>query len=511
MVSVLLAVLLVAAVGAYVQAQRADAASDPGWIEDAGAVPRSVGTPLLSVRRSPGWLSGPITEARLGEQLTAAVGTPGPSDVACLNVRRNGETVTSVQGDSPLPPSSLMKIVTAATILQKAGPEATYTTEVFARSDDLASLSIDGVLPGAIYLVGRGDPVLSTPTYYQRFAEPTAHTDFTELARQVASALRRRGIVAIAGGIVADESRFPEEERDYAGQLPGPDGSPVWEPSYISLNASGPLSALMLNDGYLSFSPSADPANQRQNVRAADPAQHAADVLSAMLQSQGVLVPATAGKGVAPALAERVSLGAVESPPMAEIVTRMLRYSDNTTAEMLLKEIGRRSNGSARAQAVLGVYDLLQRLMGIPIEGMVIADGSGLSTQNLLTCDLIVELLGRAGPLSPLVRGMSVLGESGTLSGCQSSGGAWSGRVWAHAGALGGVSAIAGVTIAANDDVLTFAMISRSEETPGGLCTNLQRTLIAALLGHPHGPSAADDLLHPVPGAAAPSGSGGGA
>ena len=175
-----------------------------------------------------------------------------------------------------------------------------------------------------------------------------------------------------------------------------------------------------------------------------------------MLQSQGVLVPATAGKGVAPALAERVSLGAVESPPMAEIVTRMLRYSDNTTAEMLLKEIGRRSNGSARAQAVLGVYDLLQRLMGIPIEGMVIADGSGLSTQNLLTCDLIVELLGRAGPLSPLVRGMSVLGESGTLSGCQSSGGAWSGRVWAHAGALGGVSAIAGVTIAANDDVLTF-------------------------------------------------------
>ena len=504
--SVLLAALLAAAGGAYVQAQRTDAASDPGWIEDAGPVPRSVGTPLLSVRRSPGWLSAPITEARLAQRLTEAVGTPDPFDVACLNVRRNGETVTRVQGDSPLPPSSLMKIVTAATILETAGPEATYTTEVFVRADDLASVSIDGVLPGAIYLVGRGDPVLSTPTYYQRFAEPAAHTDFTELARQVASVLRQRGIVGIAGGIVADESRFPEEERDHAGQLPGPDGSPVWKQSYVSLNAAGPLSALMLNDGYLSFSPSADPANQRQNLRAADPALHAADVLSAMLQSQGVEVAAAAGKGVAPAQSGRVSLGAVESPPMAEIVTRMLRYSDNTTAEMLLKEIGRRSSGSARAQAVLGVYDELQRQMGIPVEGIVIADGSGLSTQNLLTCDLIVELLDRVDPASPLVRGMSVLGESGTLRGCQSSGGAWSGRVWAHAGALDSVSAIAGVTVAANDDVLIFAMISRSDSAAGSLCNSLQRTLIAALLEHPHGSSSADDLLHPVPATAAPAG-----
>ena len=264
----------------------------------------------------------------------------------------------------------------------------------------------------------------------------------------------------------------------------------------------------------MSFPASADYASRRENVRATDPALHAAQVLDGLIEARGVGVSAQADKGTAPPRSELHSLGSVQSPPMAEIVARMLRYSDNTTAEMLLKDIGRRFHGSARAEAVTDVHDVLERLLGIPTEGIVIADGSGLSLHNRLTCDLITRLLLRAGPDSPLVTGLAVVGESGTLRDCEAESeasaeadsetltdGVADGPVWAKSGTLNDVSALAGVTVARNGDVLTFALITNREGLifDLGFCNELQRGLIAAAAGHPYGPSSADALLHPQP------------
>ena len=499
-VSTVLAVLLLTAVGAYVQARRTDAASDPGWAEDAGPPQSVAATPLLSARRAPRWLSAPIAETRLAQRLSAVADSPEAPERTCLAVYRNGAPVMARHGAELLAPSSLMKIVTAAAILETAGPAATYTTEVFVRAD-AAAAAVGGVLVGDVYLVGRGDPVLSTPTYSRRFDEPVPSTDLTDLVGRVADALSERGITMVEGRVVADESRFPEEERDYADALPGPSGAAVWDRSYVNENAVGPLSALLLNDGFVSFSPSPDPASGRQNVRAADPALHAAEVFAAMLGPRGVTVIEDSAKGTAPALAERLSLGEVESPPMAEIVARMLQTDDNTIAEMLLKEIGRRSDGSARAQAVQGVYDVLQRLMGIATEGIVVRDGSGLSSQNRLTCDLVGDLLTRTGPLESVVREMAMSSEDAALWGCPAVAGDDDARLWVHGGARDGASSVAGVTVAANDDVLAFATISNTEGLVGdlGLCFDLQQDLIEVATGHPHGRFSGDDLLGPLP------------
>ena len=519
LVSILLAALATTAVGSYVQARRISADSDPGWVVDAGPPRMVVDTPLLSVRRTPSWLSGPVTEARLFERLSDVAALPGAPPQTCLAVYRNGEPVMRQRADAPLVPSSLMKIVTAAVILETAGPEATFATEAFVRAADLTAAS-GGVLAGDIFLVGRGDPVLSTLSYIQRFPEPMAHTDFTDLAVQASASLRDRGIARVEGSVLADETRFPEAERDYAGQIVQPSNEPIWKQSYVNSNQVGPLSALLLNDGYVSFPASADYASRRQNVRAADPALHAAEVLDGLIESRGILVSAPAGKGAAPPRSELFSLGSVESPPMAEIVARMLRHSDNTTAEMLLKDIGRRFSGSARAEAVTDVHDVLERLLGIPTTGIVIADGSGLSLQNRLTCDLITRLLLQAGPDSPLVTGLAVVGESGTLRDCEAEsepsdetaaatstdadalvGDAAGSPVWAKSGTLNDVSAIAGVTVARNGDVLTFALMSNREGLifDLGFCNDLQLGLISAAAGHPYGPSSADALLHPKP------------
>ncbi len=510
LVLILLAALAATAVGSYVQARRINADSDPGWASDVGPPEMVVSTPLLNVRRTPAWLSGPVTESRLSERLSEVAALPVAPPQTCLSVYRNGEPVMSEQAGVPLVPSSLMKIVTAAVILETAGPEATFTTEAYVRAADLGSAS-GGVLEGDIHLVGRGDPVLSTLSYIGRFPEPVAYTDFTDLAVQAAASLRGRGISVVDGGVLADESRFPEAERDYTSHLVQPDDLPIWKQSYVNSNRVGPLSALLLDDGYVSFPASAGYAGRRENVRAADPALHAAEVLDGLIEAAGVRVASAAGKGTAPPLEELHSLGAVESPPMSEIVARMLRHSDNTTAEMLLKDIGRRFSGSARAEAAADVHDVLERLLGVSTAGTVIADGSGLSQYNRLTCDLVVGLLMSAGPGSPLVSGMAVVGESGTLRDCeadpQPSGasgpadGAAQSPVWAIGGTLDDVSALAGMTVARNGDVLTFALISNREGLifDLGFCNDLQRGLIAAAAGHPYGPSSADVLLHPAP------------
>ena len=511
LVSILLAALLTTAVGSYVQARRTDASSDPGWIIETDPPDMVVATPILSVRRTPGWLSGPVTRTRLLERLSGVVEQPSAPPQTCMAVYRGAERVVMERADTLMVPASLMKVVTAAAMLEIAGPAATYTTRVLVRADALSTAG-DGVLVGDIYLVGGGDPVLSTLAYVRRFDEPLVHTDFTELAVEAAAALRGQGIVTVEGGIVADESRFPEAERDYTSQYPQTGARPVWKESHVSQNQVGPLSALLLNDGYVDFPSSADVASRGQNVRAADPALHAAQALDGLIEARGVGVSSGALKGTAPPLSELHSLATVESPPMAEIVARMLRNSDNTTAEMLLKEIGRRLSGSARAEAVRGVQDVLERLLGVQTAGIVIADGSGLSIHNRLTCDLVAELLLRAGPDSALVKGLSVVGESGTLRDCDAglqpaavAGGgaatqdAESRTVWAKTGTLNDVSALAGVTVARNGDVLTFSLIANREGLFLSNCNDLQQGLIEAVSGHPYGPSSADAALHPAP------------
>lgn len=532
LVPVLLAALATAALGSYIQALRIDSDSDPGWEADAGPPEKVVGTPLLSVRRTPGWLSDPVTEARLFDQVRAVADLPAAPPQTCIAMYRNGEPVLRRQADQPLTPASLMKIVTAAVILETAGPDATFTTEAFVRFADLNAAE-GGILTGDVFLVGRGDPVLSTPSYVLRFGDDRAHTDFTLLADQAAARLRNLGITRVDGAVLADETRFPEAERNYTNQMVQPSGEPIWKQSYVNSNQVGPLSALLLNDGYVSFPASTDFVSRRRNQRADDPALHAAQVFDALLAGRNVVVTAPSGKTAAPARDELYSLGVVESPPMAEIVTRMLRHSDNTTAEMLLKDIGRRFSGSARADAVRDVAELMQRRLSVLTPGTVIADGSGLSTHSRLSCDLVARLLLEAGPGSPLVEGLAVVGESGTLRDCEAGaadaaaspagasepeiglgdlGSVANVRVWAKTGTLNDASALAGVTVARNGDVLTFALISNRQDLIFnlGTCNVLQRGLIAVAEGHPYGPSSADTALHPLP-AISPSGDAGAA
>lgn len=520
LLALIIVALLLGALGAYMQARRSDSAADPGWTAASAAqAPPAVSTPLLSVRRVPEWLAAPVAEARLAERISEALKLPGAPPRTCLVAYRGDEPVVSVRAGDPLLPASLAQIVTAAAILETAGPLAAYTTEVFASRSALASVS-DGVLTGDVFLVGRGDPVLSTRAYVDRFDEPVPFTDFTELAVGAARALRALGVNRVQGRLIADESRFPEAERDYASEFIG--SEPVWPDAYLEQNRVGPLSALLLNDGFESFAVTSSAAGRRLATRSQDPALSAAGAFVEMVEALGVTFSDGPAKGVTPALAELTLVAQVKSPPMSEIVKRMLTRADDTIAEMLLKEIGRRSSRSERAWAVLGVYDVLQRVLEIPTDEITISDGSGLSPQNRLTCELIATLLRASGPGSPLMEGLAVLGDAKRFDGCAADDtaprpgprapqgrapadegeGADDGgdKISLHAGSLDGVSSVAGVSVFDGDETLTFVMIANGDGLGAdlGVCDEMQRLLVSAAAGYPYGPSADDAALVPL-------------
>ena len=94
----------------------------------------------------------------------------------------------------------------------------------------------------------------------------------------------------------------------------------------------------------------------------------------------------------------------------------MLTTSDDNTAESLLKEIGLVASGAGtRAAGSAAVLETLAS-WGLPTEGIVITDGSGLDRSNVLTCELLVGVLDHAGTSGTIHDALPVAGTSGTLA-----------------------------------------------------------------------------------------------
>ena len=437
-------------------------------------------------------------EDRLTREFSAVLSLKNTPDSTCLSVRVDDRSVFQSQSDVGFVPASLVKIVTSAAALEVMRPTEVYTTEVFVRTDAMTSAT-DGVLRGDVYLVGQGDPVLSTQRYIERFPEPVAHTDIAELGDRVFATLAVHGITRVEGRMVGDATWFIDQERDYTKQFPDGSSEAIWKHSFLKYNNVGPLSGLLLNDGFSSYSRSTSSAGRTQNVRAVDPAQHAASVFDDLLEARGMVISKRPVSGTAPSAAVRTSLGSIESPPLSEILVRMLSRSDNTTAEMLLKEIGRRTAGSTRSSAVASVQEIMRQKLGPLAEGLVIVDGSGLSSHNRLTCAAIVELLSQAGPGSPLVEGLSVVGERGTLRLCRPAvvGQDQHNAIRGKTGTLLQSTALAGITVAANGEIVTFAMMANRPYIIGlGLCNSIRRGVLNAAARYTYRAQPANGPVH---------------
>jgi serine-type D-Ala-D-Ala carboxypeptidase/endopeptidase (penicillin-binding protein 4) len=462
------ALLLLGSLGCLAAALRMDASAAAGAGE--GPDQGRVTTPLLSARRIPTVVAEPVATQRLEADLADWVST-SPEASCLVVVGEDGERFADHRADVPHVPASAQKLLVAAAAVLELGADHRYRTTVSTR-DEL----VDGVLEGNLFVVGGGDPLLVSADYLARF--PHRVQVYTDLGL-LADALVDAGLRRVEGDVVAVEDRYDRER-----YVPG------WPERYIDGNVIGPLSALSVNDGFAEY-PTTPAAGDL--VPAEDPATQAGEVLIRLLDDRGVEVDGDSRTGRLPRRVEE--LAAIESPPLLEIIGQLLRESDNNTGELLLKEIGlAHSDEGSTAAGAAAVPSVLADELGDP-EGTVVADGSGLSLDNRVSCDLLVELLEHPelGPV--MIDGLAVAGESGTLQ--HRFGGELVGRLRAKTGSLNSVTALTGVMD--DDGRLLFSYMANVDPSAsiGTATVALQDGLAEMLLAWPRTPDVA--VLGPQP------------
>jgi D-alanyl-D-alanine carboxypeptidase/D-alanyl-D-alanine-endopeptidase (penicillin-binding protein 4) len=192
-----------------------------------------------------------------------------------------------------------------------------------------------------------------------------------------------------------------------------------------------------------------------------------------------------------------VTLAEISSSPVSLLVRQMLVESDNTTAELLVKEMGR--TPTERGTTVAGLVVMLDTLerAGHGVAEVVPQDGSGLDPDNRVTCSLLVDVMEDEHHGALLVESLPLAGESGTMKN-RFVGTAGEGRVRAKTGTLRGVTSLVGVVDTPAGRRLAFALISNGE-LPFEI-RDLHEEVVLTLLSYPAGPPVETLAPRPVVG-----------
>ena len=397
--------------------------------------------------------------ADVAARVGAALDDPALGGPAALVVdAATGEDLLARDAERPAVPASVTKLLTAVAALHALDPGARLRTRV-----------VDGG-PGAVVLVGGGDPTLTrapaAPGEPPAGVEEPARVD--DLADQV--------VAARAGDpvrrVVADASLYGD------GSPPG------WKPSYVSSGVVGPVSALSVDAGR---------AEPGRRARVAEPALAAGQALADALVSRGA---AQAGgvdvvAGTAPPGAPE--LGAVASPDVEALVTRMLRESDNDVAEALGRQVALAGGRPAAAGEAGPAVVVAAAAAGVDTTGVALADASGLSRDDRLPPRAAVGAL-RAAVADPrerpLLVALPVAGWDGTLveryavdgPRADPAAAAAAGEVRAKTGTLSGVSALAGTATTDDGRLLLFAVLADGVPPDGTLAAERALDRVAAAL-----------------------------
>jgi D-alanyl-D-alanine carboxypeptidase/D-alanyl-D-alanine-endopeptidase (penicillin-binding protein 4) len=292
--------------------------------------------------------AAPHGNEALAGKLARALRAPGVSRASAVAVElETGKVVYARNPMLPLIPASNEKLAVTYAALAMLGPAYRIETQVLGLGEQ------DGeVWRGDLVLKGFGDPTLSSLGL-----------------RRLAAEVRTAGIRYVTGRVLGDESYF-----DTFRMGPG------WKPHFY-INESPPLSALTVDRGrYLGRT-------------SRTPGLAAATLFRKALVDAGVRVRGVPRVGVVPVDADAFPVASLLSPPLASILRFMGVESDNFTAEILLKHLGTIESGQGTTAAGALVVRNILADYGVPLGGVRVADGSGLSRLNRMTAAALVQLL----------------------------------------------------------------------------------------------------------------------
>jgi D-alanyl-D-alanine carboxypeptidase/D-alanyl-D-alanine-endopeptidase (penicillin-binding protein 4) len=294
------------------------------------------------------------------------------------------EVLFDRSANTPAATASTMKLLTAVAALQTLGPNYRAETRVYQ----------DPAEPGAIILVGGGDPTLSRTSA----GKQSVYRDAPKLSSLAVTTLAKLAGAPITK-IVVDSSLFA-----------GASWEPSWERSEQTQGYMSEVTALQV-DG------------DRSNPAAETSPRSTAPVLNAGKYFRTALGPTAKGakvvEGTTPATA--VEISKVLSQPISKWITHMLQVSDNTEAEALARLVSLDAGFDGSFSSINSAMKKALAGTGLDLTGVVIKDGSGLSDYNAVSPTFMAKLsaliMAGTGDYALVKAALPVSGESGSLAG----------------------------------------------------------------------------------------------
>jgi D-alanyl-D-alanine carboxypeptidase/D-alanyl-D-alanine-endopeptidase (penicillin-binding protein 4) len=403
----------------------------------------------------------------------------------------SGEVLYSANADAPMKPASNMKLLTSATALARLGSAFRFHTALARHGDHLV-------------VIGGGDPATGDPVLAEMMGR-----DRLALFERWATVLAERGIRRIRGDLILDDTIFDDVFVH-----------PSWPSDQLQKWYAAPVAGINLNDNCLDVTvwPAGTPgqaarfelmppndwtriinqtATRRQgvptigwgsspgsfvlsgpcsthgtlqSVAVTDPVAVFGSALRTHLASRGITIDGEIRRGRVRSphgvLAPGVSVLDDSVTPLADVILRCNRDSQNFFAEAIFKKIGyaRMFNAgelnpqgsweSGRAAVMAYLLSL-----GLGTDGLVIDDGSGLSHDNRVTAVVLTEVLRRAftGPDRDLfISTLATPGGDGTFR---------RGLIdvddglYVKTGTINGVRALSGYVRTGDDQWLCFSLL----------------------------------------------------
>ena len=305
------------------------------------------------------------------ERFVKASGINPESVAVMVTDLSDNKVIGSHNTSKPLIPASIMKSVTTAALLNKVGPNYRYHTGIFI--DGPLDM---GILRGNLVIVGSCDPSVNS------MSEPYGQ----DIIGEITDALRLAGINKIEGRIIVDESEF-------AGS-PRPDS---W----------------MAADFKESYGTGIHAFNFENNARGGRSVENPSSVFISRLKTAlGNEMITIDGKDLGEG--ERTQIFDHISPPIDEIMRSCMMRSDNMFAEALLRTYGKLEGKDGSTSSAANREYAFWVEKKVPMDGVEIIDGSGLSRQNRVTAEFMDGILTKMSGDATYASFFPLAGQEGT-------------------------------------------------------------------------------------------------
>ncbi|MGH9947031.1 MAG: D-alanyl-D-alanine carboxypeptidase/D-alanyl-D-alanine endopeptidase [Pyrinomonadaceae bacterium] len=463
-------------------------------------------TPVTTVSPTP-LIEGKQTldslKAMIAERLIRLDVRRGQIGVKIVSMN-SGKLVFESNSEKYFMPASNMKNFTVSTALEKLTPDYRIVTSVFLSSLPDANGTVTG-----LRIFGRGDISIS-----YSFNDGDNYKGIDRLVDAIAAA----GVKKVEGDIIGDETYFKGDP--VPGSWEWDDLQWYYGAEISALPLNDNVQSISVSPGPLGYScavkftpfnflyrvansctttPAGTPRTLRIEkkidrnlleitgnlpagnpgfsgfISVSHPAELFALVLKQRLELKGITVTGQTRavrniKDVPPEL--NVEIAKIESPPLALIAAKTMKPSQNMYTETLLWTLGedRRTkflvNGKELKadSSTLGIEAVSAFLneIGVPEDGIIQHDGSGLSRHNLITPAAVVQLYAYMGKQSKFSQAwrdsLTIGGVDGTLR-TRFAGTRASGNVRGKTGTIDQVSALSGYVTTAAGEQLVFSML----------------------------------------------------